>query len=427
LTVSNVLADHRYAAFGAHLRISMAGRTMPGTGSMTLLGTLDGVTVVEFGHYVAGPFCTKLMAMQGARVIKIERPDGGDPARRLGPFPGDVPNPEASGLFLYLNGGKQSVCLNLKTATGRDLALALIAHADVVVENFRPEVMPRLGLGVDALRERYPDLVVTSISSFGATGPYAGYRAEEINTAGFGGLTSLLGNAASPPLKQAGNTGQYLAGTFALAGTLGALYGARAGRGGDHVTVAISDAVAAALPQALVEYVYTGHVGSRARANERLYPAQDGHVAIAYQQPQWPYLPAALGRPELRDDPRFATTTDRQQHQAELSAIVAEQVAGRDKNAVYHAFQRAHLPAGARMTAADLYASEQYRERGFFVTVDHPATGPLSYPGAPWQVEGRTWRYERAPLLGEHTAAVLTELCGVSPDDLPRLAGAGVI
>ncbi|MGD9894637.1 MAG: CaiB/BaiF CoA transferase family protein [Dehalococcoidia bacterium] len=388
---------------------------------------LDGLTVVELGHHVAGPFCAKLLAMQGARVIKIERPGLGDPARRLGPFPCDVPDLVRSGLFLYLNGGKESVTLNLKSDTGRQLARNIIRHAGVVVENFRPRVLPTLGLGADTLRAEQPDLVVTSISSFGATGPYADYRGDELGSMAMGGMAHLLGGAQTPPLKLAGNAGQYLAGTFALAGTLGAVFGSRLGRGGRHVTVAISDAIAAALPQALVEYAYTGNVGGRRPRNAGLYRARDGHASMSYQQPQWPRLPAALGRPELLDDDRFATTEARLAHQAELAEIIGAWIAEREKAAVYHALQAAHFPGGARFSVTDLYESPQYAARGFFVEIEHPRAGTLRYPGAPWLIDGRTWRHARAPLLGEHTAAVLEEMCGVARSDLPVLAANGAI
>lgn len=388
---------------------------------------LSGLTVVELGHHVAGPFCTKLLAMQGARVIKVERPHLGDPTRHLGPFPGDLRDPERSGLFLYLNGGKESVTLNLKSEIGRQLARQLISHAEVVVENFRPRVLPALGLGADTLRAEQPDLVVTSISSFGATGPYADHRGDELAAMALGGMAHLLGGAQTPPLKLAGNAGQYLAGTFALAGTLGALFGARLGRGGRHVTVAVSDAIAAALPQALVEYAYTGNVGRRRPRHAGLYRARDGYASMSYQQPQWPRLPAALGRPELLADERFATTEARLAHQAELAEIIGAWIADREKTEVYHALQAAHFPGGARFSVGDLYESPQFAARHFFVEVEHPAAGMLRYPGAPWQIDGRAWRHARAPLLGEHTAGVLEEVCGVVQTELADLAANGAI
>jgi CoA:oxalate CoA-transferase len=326
----------------------------------------------------------------------------------------------------YLNGGKESVALNLKTETGRRLARQIIGHAEVV-ENFRPRVLTALGLGPELLRAEQPDLVVTSISSFGATGPYADYRGDELEVTALGGMAHLLGGATTPPLKLAGHAAQHLAGAFALAGTLGALYGARAGHGGQHVTVAVSDAVAAALPQALVEYAYTGNVGSRRPHNAGLYQTKDGYASMSYQQPQWRRLPPALGRPELLEDPRFATTKDRMERQAELSAIIAEWMATRGKAEAYHALQSAHFPGGARFSVADLYDSPQYAAREFFVSIDHLLAGALLYPGAPWQIEGRAWQHARAPLLGEHTAAVIEEVCGVARPDLPRLAANGVI
>ena len=156
-------------------------------------GLLSGLRVLDLTHHVAGPYATRLMATQGAEVIKIERTGAGDPARRLGPFPDNVPHPEKSALFLYLNTNKKSVTLNLKTDAGRSILLRLASQADVLIENFRPGVLPGLGLDYQSLAAADPGLVMTSISNFGQTGPYRDFRAREINLYALGGLMYITG------------------------------------------------------------------------------------------------------------------------------------------------------------------------------------------------------------------------------------------
>lgn len=175
---------------------------------------LDDVLVLDLTHYIAGPYCTKLLADYGARVIKIERPDGGDPCRWLGPFPDDVPHPEKSGLFLYLNTNKESVTLNLKLLRGRQLFMRLVAKADVVVENFHPHVMSDLGLDYPYLRPVNTRLLMTSISNFGQTGPYRDWRAQDLTLYGMGGEMYTSGAAGREPLKQAHNLTLYQGGQW---------------------------------------------------------------------------------------------------------------------------------------------------------------------------------------------------------------------
>ena len=176
---------------------------------------LDGVRVLDFTHHVAGPYCTKLLADFGADVVKVERPGGGDPARRMGPFVRDEPHLDMGLPFLYLNTSKRGVTLNLKSNAGREIALKLAAHADVVVENFSPRVMPSLGLDYDAIQEVNPDVIMVSISNFGQSGPYRDHKATEIVEYALGGMAYIFGGQDREPLVHAYNQAQYKAGTNA--------------------------------------------------------------------------------------------------------------------------------------------------------------------------------------------------------------------
>ena len=187
-------------------------------------GFLEGLRVLDLGHWVAGPYSTRLMATQGAEVIKVERPGGGDPARRVGPYPDGVPDLNSGALHLYLNSSKKSVTLDIGTVTGRKILRELVEWAEVVVENFHPRVMASLGLGYESLRAEKSSLVMTSISNFGQTGPYRDYKAAEINLYAAGGLMHITGDPDREPLQMAARLAQYGAGQNAFAGTLSALW-----------------------------------------------------------------------------------------------------------------------------------------------------------------------------------------------------------
>ena len=202
---------------------------------------LSDIKVLDFAHHIAGPYCTKLLADYGADVIKVERPGSGDVSRRLGPFLGNIPHPEKSGLFLHLNTSKRSITLNLKTEAGRKIAHELVADVDIVVESFRPGTMSSFGLGYDDLKAINPALVMTSVSNFGQTGPYKAYRGSEIIFYGMGGEMGSTGLEDREPVKLGGTVGLYQTGSMAAVATMGALFAARYQDIGQHVDVSIME------------------------------------------------------------------------------------------------------------------------------------------------------------------------------------------
>ncbi|MGH2584279.1 MAG: CaiB/BaiF CoA transferase family protein, partial [Dehalococcoidia bacterium] len=248
---------------------------------------LEGVRILDLTHHIAGPYCTKLLADYGADVIKVERPPAGDPARRAGPFFEDTPHLEGSALFLHLNTNKQSVTLDLKTALGREVALRLTAEADIVVENFRPGVMADLGLDYDALRAVNSNVILTSISNFGQTGPYRDLPASEITLYAMGGPMNVTGNRNHYPLKLGGNVVQYHAGAVAAYATMLALYSVEDGGDGEHIDVSIYETQAGFRDRRtiyLTAHSYTGEVGRRPETGIRpgigVRPTADGYVNI---------------------------------------------------------------------------------------------------------------------------------------------------
>jgi crotonobetainyl-CoA:carnitine CoA-transferase CaiB-like acyl-CoA transferase len=387
---------------------------------------LSGIKVIDLTHYIAGPYCSKLMAALGAEVIKVEKPGEGDGARKLGPFPADKPNPEASGLFLYLNTHKKSITVNLKTNTGVKIFKDLIQDADILIENFEPRVMPSLGLDYNTLKKINPRLVMTSISNFGQTGPYRDMKAEEINVFALGGLMNLLGDEGREPLKFGGSASQYMAGIAGFSGSMVALHHAEKTGMGQHVDVSIMECLVSCHFQDVIEYSYTGRLLPRYR-RMLVMPCKDGFVAATILQRQWPRLAKLLEMPELLEDPRFETMESRRIHADELEAHILPWIIERTKEEIYHAAQAVGLSFGYIATSEDLLKATQYKAREFFVDIYHPVVGRLTYPGIPFKANDLANYQSRAPLLGEHNEEIYCAGLGLTKDDLVRLRASGIV
>ena len=387
---------------------------------------LSGVRVIDLTQHIAGPYCTKLFSTMGGEVIKIEKPAKGDGARRTGPFPDDLPNSEKSGLFLYLNTGKKSITLNLKTNFGAKILKQLIKEADILVENFKPGAMDGMGLDYDALQKINPRLVMTSISNFGQSGPYRDYKAGEITLFALGGLMNMLGDAEREPLKFGGSTGQYLAGMAAFSGSMAALHHAEQTGRGEHVDISIMECLVSSHFQDIIEYSYTGRLIKRFR-RMLIFPCKDGFVAAVVHQTQWPRLPKLLNMPELLKDPRFQTMASRRMHSDELEAYILPWMVERTKEEIYHAAQAEGIPLGYIATTKDLLSSRQYQARGYFIDIDHPVSGNLSYPGVPFAMRDMTFNQGPAPLLGEHNQEILCGWLNVPREDLAKLSALGIV
>ncbi len=396
-------------------------------------GFLEGLKVLDLTHFVAGPYATRLMAAQGADVIKVERVGGGDPSRRAGPFPDGVPHPEKSALFSYLNPSKKSVTLDLKTAAGRRIARQLVEWADALIENFRPGVMRSLGLGYESLSALDPSLVVVSISNFGQTGPKRDDLAREINLYAFGGLMYITGHAEREPLQMAARLAQYGAGQNAFAATLSALFHRDSTGAGQWVDVAISEYLATILENALSMYSYTGanfpRTGNRGygRAAWGPYPCRDGYAGVvAGPDHKWPEMAKLMGISAL-DDPKFADRAGRGANADELDALMLPWLMRHDKREIFERAQRRGLAFSYVATAEDILQWEHLDERGYFAEVDHPHAGRHLHPAGPFASDGTGWRLAPAPTLGQHNREVIRGLLGYSAGDLVALRGQGVI
>lgn len=394
---------------------------------------LADVKVLDLTHYIAGPYCTKMLADYGAEVIKIERPCGGDGARRLMPFYKDDPHPEKSGLFLYLNTNKKGVTLNLKSDRGKLIFKELVKDADILVENFSPGVMPSLGIEYGTLEKINPRLVMTSISNFGQTGPYRNFKATEIVLDGMGGWSAIVGQPDREPLKPGGNQAQFVSGLFGSIATVSAFYGQLNSGVGQHIDISIMDAVLYIQMNITVYYAYDKvapkRIGNRvAPFPSGILPCKDGYIgAVTVTAEKWPVLCEWMGMPELINDPRFKTADDRAMNIEELDAVMIPWLMEHTQEELFREGQRRNLPFGIPASAKMLVESEHLKARGYFVEVDHPMTGKIVYPGAQVKMGELPYRLNRAPLLGEHNEEVYCGRLGLSKDDLVRLREQGVI
>ena len=403
---------------------------------------LAGFRVLEIANMIAGPYCGKLLASLGAEVVKVETPAEGDPSRRRGPFPEDVPHPERSGTFLYLNTGKKSLTLNLEDPQGRVILAALMPGVDGLVHDLRPAQAGPVGLDPESLRHTNPHPVVTALTPYGSTGPYADYRGYDVNVFHGGGEGKLLPNGLAleyyperAPLVAGSNMASYQGGLTAAVGTVAALYSAKysakyaakIGRGGQYLDCSMQQA------QLAVGYIPIQRLESEGVVEDRfsrffriggVMPAQDGYVELLTLEPrQWQGLIEFLGHPEWAREEHFS---DPATYGPELNRRLREWFSEHPKDWLYRQGQNHGVPVAPYYTPAEVFASSQQRERQFFRTVGHPEAGEVEYPGLPFHFSETSEETQRAPLLGEHNSEILATI-GYNQRDLVDLARAGVI
>jgi crotonobetainyl-CoA:carnitine CoA-transferase CaiB-like acyl-CoA transferase len=397
---------------------------------------LSGIRVVDLTHYIAGPYCTKLLADYGAEVLKIEKPGQGEGGRGLPPFFADQPGVERSGLFSFLNTNKQDLTLDLKTDRGREIALALVGQADVLVENFRPGVLDRLGFTAEALEQANPHLVHTSISNFGSSGPYRDYRMTDGVAYALGGWTYPMGELDRPPVQPGGAFGQYIAGLYAAIGTLQAVRDRESLNAVQHLEVSIQEALVTTTLYDFVAFSYSGFVRQRSGRQFHLgypnlvtLPCADGYVGIHAGLPHQIYaLLEMVGRSDLANDPRFQTVATLGANAQELHAALLPWLKDQKKEDIYHAAQARGIPACPIPSPKEVVEWVHLKERGHFLEIAHPEGGTLKIPGPPFREYGKPlWPLTRAPLLGEHTQEVLGKKLGYAAADVQQLRAEGIV
>ena len=400
---------------------------------------LNGIKVIEYCSFVAGPYCVKQLSDVGAEVIKVEQPEG-DGARRRGPFMGDNPDPELSGLFLYNNTNKMGVTLNPETAIGREIFKRLIAGADILVEDQAPGEMKRLGLGYEILKQINPDLVVASITPFGQDGPYRDYKAYYLNTFHAGGAGYLLPanslNFDREPIKAGGYLGEYDIGACAAISILAAYYWRRfAGGTGQYIDISKQEALLALERQNLACYYEWGRSPTRADCNyhnirDTTIRCRDGvYVKIVlHPERQWEGLRRALGSPEWSMREMFSTNDSRVDHFEELNAHLTEEAQKYDAYEFFSKIQDEGTACAPICSAEWVFNSPQSKARNFYTEIDHPRAGKHMYPGLPYKLPGSLYGDNTgAPLLGQHNEEVYCGRLGYSRQDLIKFKEAGVI
>ena len=393
---------------------------------------LSGIRVIDMTHNQAGPACTQILGFLGAEIIKLEDPRGGDIARRnMADRDGD------SLFFLVLNANKESLTLNLKTEQGKALFRKVIAQSDVLVENFGPGALDRLGLGWEALRTVNPRLIYATIKGFGTYGPYAGFKSFEPIAQAMGGAMSVTGFPDNPPTYTWPAIGDSGTGMHMAIGILAALQQRHATGRGQHVEVSMQDSVVNLIRVSLRDHQRLGHPPPRAgnqlgrNVPGTTYPCAPGgpndYVFIFAQPQMWEAFLGAIGRTELAADPRFATAEARWENRAALDAIVAEWTRGRDKHDVLRILGDAGVPCGATLDTGEVLADPHLRAREMIVDIDYPGRGVYQTVGCPVKLSDSPVAVGRPPLLGEHTASLLERLCGVDAAALAGLRENGTI
>ena len=373
---------------------------------------LDGLSVLDLTRAVAGPFCTMLLGDLGARVIKIEEPVGGDETRHWG----HASEGGESAYFLALNRNKESVALDLKHPDGLVSLRKLALEADVLVQNFRPGVVERLGINYESLRPDNPGLVYASISGFGLTGPYRDRPGYDLIMQAMSGMMMAGSRAGEEPVRCCFPAADILAGQFASQAILAALFERHKTGQGTHVEVSLLESLLSAMSYLTASCLLTGKdPGPLSSGHPSIVPYQvlrsrDAWIAVGVPNNGiWRRLCTALNKPEWADDPRYATNQSRIEHRAGLLAEL-EEVLCRRTSAEWQAILDQHnIPCGPLLSVAEILDHPQLLARGSVITVDHPKLGPVKLFGSPMRFVDWPTAYRPPPTLGEHTAAVIEE------------------
>lgn len=391
---------------------------------------LDGIRVLDLTRVLAGPYATMILADLGAEVIKVELPGKGDDSRAYPPF-----IHSESAYFMSLNRNKLSLALNLKCAAGQQILLQLVEKSDVLVENFRPGTMEKLGLGYERLKAVNPRLIYAAISGFGQTGPYRDRPAYDAVVQAMGGIMSITGQADGIPTRVGASIGDITAGLFGAVGILAALLEREHGGAGQMVDVAMLDCQVAILENAIARYLVGGEVpkpqGNRhpSIAPFESFETADGYLVVAAGNDElWRRLCAVLGLEALAEDARFLTNELRNRHYDELRPLLAERMRTQTTDAWRAALDRAGVPNGPINTVDQVVQDPQVLARQMLVEVAHPTAGAVKMAGVPVKLSETPGGVRHAPpLLGQHTDQILHGLLGYSGEQIAQLRRQGVI
>jgi len=395
-------------------------------------GPLKGLRVIEMGQLLAGPFCGQIMGDFGAEVIKVEQPKIGDPMRQWG-------REKPHGLSLWwpvIARNKKSVTLNLREKEGADILKQLVAKSDILIENFRPGTMEKWGLGYDVLSKINPGLIMVRVSGFGQFGPYASRPGYGAIGEAMGGLRYVVGDPSTPPSRMGISIGDQLAASFACMGALAALHHRDITGEGQVIDSAIYEAVLAMMESLITEYVEAGYIRERSGAilpnvaPSNIYPTKDGQMVLiaANQDTVFRRLAAAMGRPELAEDPKYATHGARGEHQAELDELVAEWTATLDAEDLMVELDKFGIPQGKIYRAPDMLEDPHFKAREAIIKVAHPQFKNLQMQNVAPKFSKTPGKVRwSGPELGEHNDEIYGGLLGLAKDRLEALEKKGLI
>jgi CoA:oxalate CoA-transferase len=388
-------------------------------------GALSDIRVLDLSRVLAGPFCTMLLGDMGAEIIKIEVPDRGDDSRNYPPFVG-----EESAYFMNLNRNKKSIVLNLKNSRAKEIFLDLVKRSDVVLENFRPGTMEKLGLGYDTLKAINPNIVYSCISGFGHSGPYKDLPGYDIIGQAMGGIMSITGWPDSPPTRTGTAIADILAGLCTCIGILTSLHAIRNGKPGQKVDISLVDSVVSAMETIIQIYLVEKRIPQRTgNRYEFIYPydtfkAKNGWVIIAVGNNKlWKEFCRAINRPDLLDKAEFKDNYDRVKLHEEIKQIVEEWTNKYDVKEAVEFLNSKQIPCAPLYTVKDVVEDDHIAvARRMIRSVEHPVAGPMKVIGSPINLSETPAEVNSpAPLLGQHTEGVLKEILNLTDAQLELL------
>jgi crotonobetainyl-CoA:carnitine CoA-transferase CaiB-like acyl-CoA transferase len=392
---------------------------------------LQGLRVVDLTRVLSGPYCTMHLGDMGAEVIKVEQPGKGDDTRAFAPpYQGD----EAA-YFLSVNRNKKSITLDMKSAAGKEVLWRLIEKSDILVENFRPGAMDRLGFSYEAIKKRRPGMVYASISGFGASGPQKDRPGYDVIIQGEAGIMDITGPRDGAPYKVGAAVGDLVSGLYAAQGILAALYASKASGQGQHVTISMYEAVASLLTFNASIYFATGDTPRR-RGNEHptivpyeTFEAADGWINLGVANDDlWRRFCTGAERPDLVDDPRFAKAADRVRNREVLVPLVRALIRERTRDEWLTRMDKAGVPSGAIRSVGEVCDSDLLKARNMVAEMPHASAGTVKAIKSAVQMSGTPLdSYIAPPKLGEHTREVLTGLLGYTARDVDGLVADKVV
>lgn len=425
-------------SYEAQAKESYRQERVRGTAANGNHGPLKGVRVLDFSWVWQGPFSTLQLAHLGADVIRVESAKKPEINRLIPPFADGKAGVNRAGSFNQWNQGKRSISLDLSNPAAVDIALSLVPHCDLVVENFAPGVITRMGLGYERLREVKPDIIMLSLSGYGQTGPYSRFVSYGGLLGAQSGLFSVSGYTSSEPAETGITYGDPNSGALAVfAATAALIHRSRTGRG-QYIDVSLWEALEMVMPEAWLEQAINGREPIvMANRDSRMAPhncyktkgdSEEWLTIAVGSETEWRGLCFAIGQPELTHDPRFLSATLRKQHEDELDAIITRWTSERDRWDAAELLQRAGVAAMPTLTNKDLALDPHLRERGFLVELEHPEVSERTHAGVPWSMSKTPCKVRRAaPILGADTDEVLRSLLGFSAEKVQSLRRDGVI